>query len=286
MAKTSKPPLPLLAKEGTLLSNYSQLRYIGVIQMEFNAVYVIVAREFKKFVRERSRLFSTIARPLLWLFIVGAGMSRLVSPDAGVPYIQFIFPGILGMTILFSSIFSSISIIWDKEFGFMKEILVAPVSRFSIVIGKALSGTVVSTIQAAIILALFPFIGFKLGILQIIWVIIICASISFSISAFGIVLATFYDSYESFSVIMNFIIMPMFFLSGAMYPVKLLPDILRIVSMINPLTYGVDAIKHIIFTFEAGRMSPDFPFIIDIIVIILTSIIFVLIAGKSFERKG
>lgn len=254
--------------------------------MEFNAVYVIVAREFKKFVRERSRLFSTIARPLLWLFIVGAGMSRLVSPDTGVPYIQFIFPGILGMTILFSSIFSSISIIWDKEFGFMKEILVAPVSRFSIVIGKALSGTVVSTIQAAIILALFPFIGLKLGILQIIWVIIICASISFSISAFGIVLATFYDSYESFSVIMNFIIMPMFFLSGAMYPVKLLPDILRIVSKINPLTYGVDAIKHIIFNFEAGRMSPDFPFIIDIIVIILTSIIFVLIAGKSFERKG
>jgi ABC-2 type transport system permease protein len=168
----------------------------------------------------------------------------------------------------------------------MKEILVAPVSRFSIVIGKALSGTVVSTIQAAIILALFPFIGFKLSILQIIWVIIICASISFSISAFGIVLATFYESYESFSVIMNFIIMPMFFLSGAMYPVKLLPDILRIVSKINPLTYGVDAIKHIIFTFEAGRMSPDFPFIIDIIVIILTSIIFVLIAGKSFERKG
>ncbi len=254
--------------------------------MEFNAVYVIVAREFKKFVRERSRLFSTIARPLLWLFIVGAGMSRLVSPDTGVSYIQFIFPGILGMTILFSSIFSSISIIWDKEFGFMKEILVAPVSRFSIVIGKALSGTVVSTIQAAIILALFPFIGLKLGISQIIWVIIICASISFSISAFGIVLATFYDSYESFSVIMNFIIMPMFFLSGAMYPVKLLPDILRIVSKINPLTYGVDAIKHIIFTFETGRMSPDFPFIIDIIVIILTSIIFVLIAGKSFERKG
>ena len=254
--------------------------------MEFNVVYVIVAREFKKFVRERSRLFSTIARPLLWLFIVGAGMSRLVSPDTGVPYIQFIFPGILGMTILFSSIFSSISIIWDKEFGFMKEILVAPVSRFSIVIGKALSGTVVSTIQAAIILALFPFIGLKLGILQIIWVIVICASISFSISAFGIVLATFYDSYESFSVIMNFIIMPMFFLSGAMYPVKLLPDILRIVSKINPLTYGVDAIKHIIFNFEAGRMSPDFPFIIDIIVIILTSIIFVLIAGKSFERKG
>ncbi len=253
--------------------------------MEFNAIYVIVAREFKKFIRERSRLISTIARPLLWLFIVGAGMSRLVSPNTGVPYIQFIFPGILGMTILFSSIFSSISIIWDKEFGFMKEILVAPVSRFSIVIGKALSGTVISTIQAIIILALFPFIGFKLGIFQIIEVILICTALSFSISAFGIVLATFYESYESFSVIMNFIIMPMFFLSGAMYPVKLLPDILKLISKLNPLTYGIDAMKHVIFKFETGPMSPDFSYIIDVAVIIGTSIIFVIVAGKLFERK-
>ncbi len=254
--------------------------------MEFDAVYVIVAREFKKFIRERSRLFSTFARPLLWLFIVGAGMSRLVSPDVGVPYIQFIFPGILGMTILFSSIFSSISIIWDKEFGFMKEILVAPVSRFSIVMGKALSGTVVSSIQAVIILALFPFLGFKLSILQIIGVVLICISVSFTISAFGIVLATFYESYESFSVIMNFIVMPMFFLSGAIYPVKLLPEILKVASKINPLTYGVDAIKHVIFPFETGKMSPDFPFIIDIAVIILASLVFVFVAAKAFERKG
>jgi ABC-2 type transport system permease protein len=188
--------------------------------VEFNAIYVIVAREFKKFIRERSRLVSAIARPLVWLFFVGAGLSRLVQPVEGVSYTQFMFPGILGLTILFSSIFSSISIIWDKEFGFLKEILVAPVSRFSIVIGKALSGTVVSTIQAVIILLLFPFLGIKLGILNIIAVVILCAMVSFSISAFGIVLATFYESYESFSVIMNFIVMPMFFLSGAMYPVK------------------------------------------------------------------
>jgi len=253
--------------------------------MEFNVIYVIVAREFKKFVRERSRLFSAIARPLLWLFIVGAGISRLVPRDTGVPYTQFIFPGIIGMTILFSSIFSSISIIWDKEFGFMKEILVAPVSRFSIVIGKALSGTIVSTLQAIIILALFPVLGFKLGVLQILSVIVVCISISFCISAFGIVLATFYDSYESFSVIMNFIIMPMFFLSGAMYPVRLLPDILQIAARVNPLTYGIDAIKHAIFPHETGPMGPDFSPITDAAVIFLLSIAFVLIAARLFERK-
>jgi len=253
--------------------------------MEFNAIYVIVAREFKKFIRERSRLFSAIARPLLWLFIVGAGLSRLVPRETGVPYTQFIFPGIIGMTILFSSIFSSISIIWDKEFGFMKEILVAPVSRLSIVVGKALSGTIVSTIQAVIILALFPVVGIKLGFLQIVGVIIICASVSFCISSFGIVLATFYESYESFSVIMNFIVMPMFFLSGAMYPVKLLPDILQVVAKLNPLTYGIDAMKHVIFPGATGSMGPDFSLITSSLVIICSSVVFVLIAGKAFERK-
>lgn len=254
--------------------------------MELNAIYVIIAREFKKFIREKSRLFSAIARPLLWLFIVGAGISRLVPQNSTVPYTQFIFPGIIGMTILFSAIFSSISIIWDKEFGFMKEILVAPVSRLSIVVGKAMSGTIVSTIQAAIILTLFPVLGFKLGVLQIIGALLICASLSFCISAFGIVIATFYDSYESFSVIMNFIIMPMFFLSGAMYPVKLLPFILRVVSKLNPLTYGIDALKHAVFPNETGYMGPDFSLVTSLSVIIASSLLFVLLAGKNFERKG
>ena len=253
--------------------------------MELNAVYVIVARELKKFFREKSRLFSAVARPLLWLFIVGAGISRIVSSDTGVPYTQFIFPGIIGMTILFSSIFSSISIIWDKEFGFMKEILVAPVSRFSIVVGKALSGTVVSTIQSVIILALFPVLGFQLSIFQIISLIGICLIVSFCISSFGIVLATFYDSYESFSVIMNFIVMPMFFLSGAMYPVKLLPEILRFIAKINPLTYGIDALKHVLFPGVTGPMGPDFSLLVSVLSITLTSVLFVFIAARLFERK-
>lgn len=254
--------------------------------MELNAVYVIVARELKKFVREKSRLLSAIARPLLWLFIVGAGISRIVSGDTGVPYTQFIFPGIIGMTILFSSIFSSISIIWDKEFGFMKEILVAPVSRFSIVIGKALSGTVVATIQAVIILALFPVLGFQLSILQILSLIAICLAVSFCISSFGILLATFYDSYESFSVIMNFIVMPMFFLSGAMYPVKLLPGILRSIAKINPLTYGIDALKHVLFPHETGPMGPDFSLFMSFLFIALMSVFFVIISARLFERKA
>ncbi len=253
--------------------------------IETNAVYVIVAREFKKFIREKSRLISTLARPLLWLFLIGGGMSRLVPGGQNVTYIQFIFPGILGMTILFSSIFSSISIIWDKEFGFMKEILVAPVSRFSVVVGKATSGMVLSTFQVMIVLCLFPFIGLRLDPLQIIGVILVSAILAFALASFGILLASFYESYESFSVIMNFIVMPMFFLSGAMYPVKLLPEVLKVVSKLNPLTYGVDALKNIVFPYETGRMSADFSLFIDLTVIVTLSVVFVLIAGKAFERK-
>ncbi len=253
--------------------------------IETNAVYVIVAREFKKFIREKSRLISTLARPLLWLFLIGGGMSRLVPAGENVSYIQFIFPGILGMTILFSSIFSSISIIWDKEFGFMKEILVAPVSRFSVVVGKATSGMVLSTFQVMIVLCLSPFIGLRLDPLQIIGVILVSAILAFALASFGILLASFYESYESFSVIMNFIVMPMFFLSGAMYPVKLLPAVLKVVSKLNPLTYGVDALKNIVFPYETGRMSADFSLVTDLTVILILSLVFVLIAGKAFERK-
>ncbi|RMG73079.1 MAG: ABC transporter, partial [Nitrospirae bacterium] len=187
--------------------------------IEGRAIYVILIREIKKFLRERSRLFSTVARPLIWLFFVGGGLSRVVPMKAGVSYMQFFFPGILAMTVLFSSIFSAISIIWDKEFGYMKEMLVAPVSRTSIVLGKTLSGTFVSTIQAVIILLLFPFLGFKMGLLKFVEAVLVSAFLAFTISSIGIFIATFYSSFESFSVIMNFIVMPMFFLSGAMYPV-------------------------------------------------------------------
>ncbi len=252
---------------------------------EIRGLYTLWLREVKRYLRDRVRIVSGLITPLLWLIIFGTGI-RLAGETGSQNYQQYLFPGIVGQTLLFTSMFTGISVLWDREFGFMKEILVAPVSRFSIVVGKALSGTIVSTIQAVIILALFPFLGFKLGLLQIIAAVLICASLSFCISAFGIVIATFYESYESFSVIMNFIIMPMFFLSGAMYPVKLLPGILQIATKLNPLTYGIDAIKHILLPNRTGYMSPDFSLLTSIIVIILTSAGFVLIAGKSFERKG
>lgn len=253
--------------------------------VEINAVYVIVAREFKRFIREKSRMVAAVARPLLWLFFVGGGMSRLISYGTGLSYMQFIFPGILGMTILFSSIFSSLSIIWDREFGFMKEMMVAPISRSSIVLGKGISGSVISTFQAVIIFVFYPILGFKLGLLQILSTIGICILLSFCISLLGIIIAGFFTSFESFSVIMNFIVMPMFFLSGAMYPVKTLPHVLRLGTFINPLSYGIDALKNILYPPSMGPMSPDFTIILDVGVIFFCILLFMLLAVKTFKIK-
>ncbi len=245
-------------------------------------MYVLIARDFKKFIREKSRLISTLARPLIWLFLVGGGMSRLVTPEIGMSYLQFIFPGILGMTILFSSIFSSISIIWDKEFGLMKAILVAPVSRLSIVTGKALSGAVISIIQTVLLLAIAPLLNIDITLISIIQVILISFILAFCISSIGIIIATFFESFESFSAIMNFVVMPMFFLSGALYPVKQLPFALKLLTGINPLTYGVDALKHVMLT-DYG--ISDFSIMTDLIFLIVASLIFVTIAAFLFERK-
>lgn len=251
--------------------------------IEVRVVYVIVMRELIKFLREKGRLVSTMARPLIWLFFVGMGMSRLVPQDVtGTDYMRFLFPGIIGMTILFSAIFSSISIIWDKEFGFLKEILVAPVSRFSIVLGKAISGTLLSTIQALIIMLISPLIGIYPSGGEIIASLFMIMLLSFSISTLGIVIASFYESLESFSMIMNFIVMPMFFLSGAMYPVQKLPLILRYASSLNPLTYGIDGLKHVLLS---KGINLDFPFYIDIGVLALSSMVFLFLSTLVFEKN-
>ncbi len=253
--------------------------------IELRAVYVITARELKKLLRERTRLLSTIARPVIWLAFVGVGLSRLVPTGGDITYLQFFFPGVVAMTILFSAIFSAISIIWDKEFGYMKEILVAPVSRSSISIGKAVSGSVVSTAQATVVLLLFPFVGLHLQVGQVLLAVALSGLLSFCLASLGILIATFYESFESFSIIMNFIVMPMFFLSGAMYPIKQLPPLLAAMARMNPLTYGVDALKNVLLPGTDVMMSADFPLLTDILVLSFLSLLFLFMSTESFKRR-
>jgi ABC-2 type transport system permease protein len=253
--------------------------------IQFRPIYVICLREFKKFFREKSRLLGTLARPVLWLFVVGNGMSALIRPQAGFSYLQFIFPGMIGMTILFASIFSSISIVWDREFGFMKEMLVAPISRLSIIIGKAISGTAISVAQAVIIMVLIPFLGIQITSLQFTEVVAVSVLVSFCITSIGILIAARLTSFDGFNIIMNFIVMPMFFLSGAMYPVTSMPHALREITHINPLTYGIDALKHVLLSDAASRLGPEFPLSLDLAVVIGISAIMLTLAALSFRRK-
>ena len=253
--------------------------------IQFRPIYVICQREFIKFFREKSRLLGTLARPVLWLFVVGNGMSALVRPQTGFSYIQFIFPGMIGMTILFASIFSSISIVWDREFGFMKEMLVAPISRLSIVVGKAISGTAISVAQAMIILLLIPFLGISITFGQFVEVTVVAILVSFCITSLGILIAARLTSFDGFNIIMNFLVMPMFFLSGAMYPVTSLPPALRQLTHVNPLTYGIDAFKHVLLTDAAPPMGPEFPLVLDLTIVVIIAAMMLTLAAFSFRRK-
>ncbi len=255
-----------------------------------NAVYVIVMREFKRFFRQRGRLLTTLVRPLLWLFIVGTGLSRLVAPvgDDGSgagEYMQFLLPGVIGMTILFSSIFSTMSVVWDREFGFLREMLVAPVSRLTIVVGKLLSGTALSLFQGMMLLIVAPFIGVEIGLGQVIAMVFLVSLVSFSLTAFGLFIAAHLKSLEGFNVIMNFIILPMFFLSGALYPVEHLPTPLKLVTYINPLSYGVDAFKHVLLP-GGGRLSAEFPLILDIIFVSVFAAVMMALSARAFSKRG
>jgi len=253
--------------------------------IQWRPVYVICLREFKKFFREKSRLLGTLARPVLWLFVVGNGMGSLIKPHLGFSYLQFIFPGMIGMTILFSSIFSSISIVWDREFGFMKEMLVAPISRLSIVIGKTISGTLISVAQAVIILVLIPFLGIDLTVQQFFEVVAVAMLVSFCITSLGILIAARLTSFDGFNIIMNFLVMPMLFLSGAMYPVTSMPSALRHLTLINPLTYGIDAFKHVLLRNGTPPLGPEFALWLDLFLVTAISSLMLTLAALSFRRK-
>ncbi|MEE9614897.1 MAG: ABC transporter permease [Thermodesulfobacteriota bacterium] len=250
----------------------------------YRAVYVIVLREFKRFFRQRGRLLTTLARPLLWLLILGPGFAQIVQTRPGVDYIQFILPGIVGMTILFSSIFSTMSVVWDREFGFMREMLVSPVSRVTIVLGKLMGGTTLSVFQGTALLAVAPFLGIRFGVGDFVVMVLLIFMVSLAITSMGLLIAAHLSSLEGFNVIMNFIVLPMFFLSGALYPVDALPWGLRYLSMINPLSYGIDSFKHVLLPPDT-MLGAEFSLPLDIFVVSTFSVIMTLLAARAFERR-
>jgi ABC-2 type transport system permease protein len=212
----------------------------------FRATWVVAYRELLRFISQRSRMFSSLAMPLLFLVIFGAGFNRMIGTmTPGVDFIQFMYPGIIAMTVLMNSVMSGLSVVWDREFGFLKEILVAPLGRSGIVLGKAIGGAAVAIMQGIVMLVLAPILGVSLSLLMVIKLIPILMVISVSLSGLGILVASRMRSQQGFQIIVQIIIMPLIFLSGVFFPVNNVPGWLELVSKINPLTYGVDAIRQL-----------------------------------------
>ncbi len=212
-------------------------------------VYIIWLREFKRFWRDRARRIGGFGQPIIYLALLGVGMQNAFRVFGGgeFSYVKFMFPGILGMTVLFTAVFSAISIIWDREFGFLKEVMVSPVPRSSVALGKILGGSTTALLQAVIflVLAFTPwFFGFSLSTLwKILAVLPALLLLAFSLTSLGVAVAARMTSFEGFPIVMNFLLMPLFFLSGAFFPLQGLPGWMDFLTKINPLTYGVDALR-------------------------------------------
>lgn len=230
--------------------------------IDFACIRMVWERDVIRYFREKSQLYGSLSRPILWLFVLGLGLRGSASGIGNVNYTQFIFPGIIAMTAIFTSIQSAISIIWDREFGFLKEILVAPVPRTSIVIGKGLAGTTLSLVQGCIIIVLAPLVHVHMPLVNIVPLIITLAVMSFGLTGIGIVIAARMTSFQGFGTIMNFIIMPMWFLSGALFPARNLPIWLNALVRVNPLTYGVDLVRKLVLGFSYHSPVFDFVFLV------------------------
>ena len=234
------------------------------------AIYILWLRQLKRYFRSRSRIIGSLGQPVLFLIALGFGFGPIFQKAGQGNYIQFLAPGIIAMSILFTSIFSGIEIIWDKQFGFLKETLVAPVSRLNIMIGRTLGGATVATLQGLIVLIIAIIIGFRpYNLFMVFFGLIIMLIVSVLFTALGTAIASKLDDMQGFQLIMNFLIMPLFFLSGALFPISGLPKALAIVTSVNPLSYGVDGLRATLTGTSHFGLFTDFTVLIIIALILL-----------------
>ncbi len=221
------------------------------------AIYMIWWRDILRFWRDRVRAVMGLAQPLLFLVIFGTGLGsalRGVAGGFGGDYQQFLLPGIMSLAVLFSSIFSAMSIIWDREFGFLKEVLVAPIDRSAVAIGKTLGGATQAAIQGVILLVLAPFVGVRLTPLAVVELVGLVCCLAFALTALGVAVAARMRTMQGFQMVVNFLVQPMFFLSGALFPVIGLPAWLTVLTRLDPAAYGVDPTRRILL--EASGVPP------------------------------
>ena len=242
-------------------------------------IYALWRRDMLKFLRDRRSLITSMVRPFLWLVAFGFGLRASVKlPGADADFVSFLVPGMAAMTVLFSSMFAAISIVWEREFGFLKELLVAPIPRGAIVAAKLAAGSATATVEAGLMLALSPLIGARFSVGGALAALPLLALFGMSVNALGIVVAARMKSFEGFGSVVNFVIQPIFFLSGALYPIDGLPRALRFAVMLNPMSYVVDAVRGLC-------IGPHhFPIALDVAVAVAAALAFGALARRAFNK--
>jgi ABC-2 type transport system permease protein len=250
-----------------MMSNYSKI------------IFILWLRQIKRYYRSRARMIGSLAQPVLFLVALGFGFGPIYQKAGGGNYIQFIAPGIISMSILFTAMFSGIEVIYDRQFGFLKETLVAPVPRWTIMLGRTFGGATVATLQGVAVFFISLLVGFRPeNIFTAPLALIFMSLIAFFFTALGTAIASKMEDMQAFPIIMNFLIMPLFFLSGALFPLSGLPKSIQLIAYANPLSYGVDGIRGIL----SGQMH--FTFHIDFLILSILTVIVLAVGSYLFSK--
>jgi ABC-2 type transport system permease protein len=224
-----------------------------------SAIYILWLRELKRYVRSRVQIVASLGQPLLYLLVLGFGLGPIFAKSGNGNYLQFVAPGVICMTILFTSVFSGIAMLWDRQFGFLKETLVAPVPRIQIMIGRTLGGATVAVIQGLLIMTVCLIAGFRPHNLALLPLAFLCMMlIAIVFAALGTAFGSVLQDMQGFQLIMNFMVLPIFFLSGALFPLTGLPKALAVITRLDPLTYGVDALRGLLIGAGHFSLATDF----------------------------
>jgi ABC-2 type transport system permease protein len=270
----------------------------GGIGHEIRAALVVWEREMIRFRRDPARVVSSVVQPLLFLFVLGGGLGSLVQAGTGgVDFKTFLFPGVLAMSVLFTAAFAGISMVWDREFGFLREMLVAPISTTAILTGKCLGGASVATIQSVVVIILAGLVGVPYDPLMILELLVLLFIMSFMITALGLVLASRVKQVQSAMPLVQMIITPLMFLSGALFPLSNLPGWLSVVTHLNPMTYAVEPVRAAVFARldipDAARATLDpgiwwgsyeVPVLLQVALVSISAVALLLLAVKLFNR--
>ena len=266
------------------------------LRHQVRAATVVWQREMIRFGRDRSRIVSSLIQPVLFLFVLGTGLSSLLSTGE-VDFRTFLFPGVLAMSVLFTAAFSGISIVWDREFGFLREMLVAPVGTTAIMTGKCLGGATVATLQSLVILALAGLVDVPYDLVMMLELVVLLFLMAFMICALGLVLAARVKQIQSAMPLVQLTITPLMFLSGALFPLSNLPAWLKVVTTLNPMTYAVESIRSVVFdrldlapavraTFDPGITWGGWPVptAVEVAVVVVTCLVLLGLAVARFAR--